>query len=181
MYEIIAQSIGIVAMLFNIFSYQQKKASGVIACQLFGGLFFSINYFMLGAYIGAILNVIATVRAILFLKKDRLHTDNIPWLAIFCALYAGAYVLNFTVFGKEPAVPNFIIECLPVIGMVCTHLAFRHSEAKTIRRFGLVSSATWLVYNIIAFAIGAIACEVFSIISILVAMLRLDRTPAKTK
>jgi len=70
MYEIVAQAVGIVAMFFNIFSYQQKKASTVIAFQLFGSLFFGISYFMLGAYIGAVLNVVGVSRALLFLKRD---------------------------------------------------------------------------------------------------------------
>ena len=76
MYDVIAQGVGIVAMAFNIFSYQQKKAKHIIAFQLFGGLFFGISYFMLGAYIGAVLNVVGVARALLFLKKDKFHTDG---------------------------------------------------------------------------------------------------------
>ena len=38
-----------------------------------------------------------------------------------------------------------------------------------------VSSPAWLIYNIISLSIGAICCEVFSLISILVGLLRLDR------
>lgn len=175
MFEWIAQAVGIVAMVFNIFSYQQKKASGIIACQLFGALFFSVSYFMLGAYIGAILNIVGVARALLFLKRDKFRTDNIPWLVFFCALYVGSYILNFTLFGQELVFKNLVIECLPVIGMVSTNLAFRFNSAKIIRRFGLVSSCSWLIYNIIATAIGATLCEVFSIVSIFVAMVRLDR------
>ena len=175
MYEIAAQAVGVVAMVFNILSYQQKKAKHIIAFQLFGALFFGISYFMLGAYIGAILNVVGVIRALLFLKKEKFHTDNIPWLILFCILYASSYLLNFTLFGQDPTAKNLMVECLPVIGMVSTHLAFRYSSAKTIRRFGLVSSCAWLIYNIIAVAIGAILCEVFSLISIFTAMIRLDR------
>ena len=76
---------------------------------------------------------------------------------------------------------NLVIECLPVIGMVSTNLAFRFDSAKIIRRFGLVSSCTWLIYNIIAVAIGAILCEVFSLASIFIAMARLDKKNATVK
>lgn len=175
MYEVIAQAVGVLAMAFNIFSFQQKKAKHIIAFQLFGALFFGVSYFMLGAYIGAVLNVIGVARALLFLKKDKFHTDNIPWLVFFCSLYVASYVLNFTVFGQEPVFKNLVIECLPVIGMVSTNLAFRFNSAKIIRRFGLISSCSWLIYNMIALAIGAILCEVFSIVSIFIAMVRLDR------
>jgi len=178
MYEIVAQAVGIVAMGFSIFSYQQKKAASIIAFQLFGSLFFGISYFMLGAYIGAVLNVVGVVRALLFLKRDKFHTDNIPWLILFCSLYLTSYVLNFTVFGKQPTFGNLVIECLPVVGMVSTHLAYRYNSAKIIRRFGLVSGCAWLIFNIASVAIGAILCEVFSVISIFIAMVRFDRRTA---
>ncbi len=179
MQEIIAQALGIVAMLFNIFSYQQKSARRIIAFQLFGTLFFSISFYMLDAYMGAILNLVAFIRAILFLKKDKLHTDNTLWMVGFCAVYLAAFVLTFTVFGQKVTPLNLIIECLPVIGMVSTHLAYRSDEARIVRRFGLVSSCVWLIYNIIAVAVGAIACEAFSIVSIFVAMARLDKKNAE--
>ncbi|MBQ4641934.1 MAG: YgjV family protein [Oscillospiraceae bacterium] len=179
MKEIIAQTLGVVAMLFNIFSYQQKSARRIIAFQLFGTLFFSISFYMLDAYVGAILNLVAFIRAILFLKKDKLHTDNVLWMVGFCAVYLGAFVMIFTVFGQEFTVPNLIIESLPVIGMVATHLAYRFDEARIVRRFGLVSACVWLIYNIIAVAVGAIACEAFGIVSIFIAMARLDKKTAE--
>lgn len=181
MNPVIAQAVGIVAMMFNIFSYQMKKAKHIIACQLFGATFFAISYFMLGAYIGATLNCIGVVRALLFLKKEKFHMNHIAWLITFCAMYLGAYLMMFTVFGQEPTVKNLIIGCLPVIGMISTNLAFRYNESKIIRRFGLVSSCSWLIYNINAVAIGAILCEVFSLISIFIAMIRLDRNTAKSQ
>lgn len=161
MYQIVAQAIGIVAMFFNILSYQQKSAKRIIACQLFGAVLFAINFSMLGAYIGAILNVIAMIRAILFLKRETFHTDSIGWLIGFGAAYVGAYILNFTVLGKEPTPFNLIVECLPVVGMFMGHLAFRHNSAKIIRRFSLVSSTSWLIFNVIAVAIAP-ACSIAS-------------------
>ena len=56
--EIIAQAVGIVAMAFNILSYQGKKQSTVILLQFFGGVLFTVNYLMLGATVGGILNLI---------------------------------------------------------------------------------------------------------------------------
>ena len=76
----IAQAVGIVAMFFFVFSYQQKNAKGIILWQMIGTLLFTINFFMLGEYLGAILNFIGFVRAVLFLKKDKLHTGSIGWL-----------------------------------------------------------------------------------------------------
>lgn len=175
----IAQIISIAAMVFNIFSFQQKKASGVIACQMVGGALFAVSFLMLGAYSGGILNIVAAIRAILFLNRDRFKTDKPFWLPIFFTVYILSYAATFVVFHKEPTAVNFIIECLPVIGMIATTFAFRYKDAGVIRRFSLISSCSWLIYNIAALSIGAILCEALSIVSIFVGIYRLDRKKTK--
>ena len=173
--EIIAQAIGLLAMAFNILSYQQKTRNRAIAFQLCGGALFAVNFFLLGAIVGSILNVIAAIRAIIFLNKEKLKADHPAWLVGFTATYILSYILTFTAFGKDPTGFNLIVEFLPVIGMTATTISFRLSDAKAIRKYGLISSPSWLIYNIANFAIGAICCEVLSLISIVIGMIRLDR------
>ena len=172
--EIIAQIVGIFAMLFNILSYQGKKQKTVIALQLIGGALFAINFLMLGALVGGILNILATIRAIVFLFKDKLKADRLPWLFGFVASYIVVYILNFTAFGKEPTAFNLIVEVLPVIGMLALNIGFMLKNASDVRKCGLVSSPAWLIYNIIVGSWGAIACEALTLISIFVGMLRYD-------
>lgn len=172
--EIIAQIIGIMAMLFNILSYQGKKQSTVICLQLIGGLLFALNFFMLGATIGAILNVVAVLRAIIFLFKDKLKAEKLLWFLGFIAVYIAVYVLNFTVLGKEPTAFNLLIELLPVIGMIALNVGFRLKKASSIRKCGLVSSPAWLIYNIAVWSLGAIICEAVTLVSIFIGILRHD-------
>ena len=173
--DLIAQIVGIAAMIFNILSYQQRTRGRVIAFQLVGGALFCVNFYLLGAIVGSLLNAVAVVRAIVFLNKEKLQAQRLPWLIGFTAVYLLSYVLTFTAFGKEPTAANLVIEFLPVIGMTATTISFRLTDAKSIRRYGLISSPSWLVYNIANFSIGAIACEVLSLGSIILGMLRLDR------
>ena len=173
--EIIAQAIGIIAMFFNIISYQSKKQSSVIALQLCGGALFAVNYLLLGATVGGVLNILATIRAVIFLFKDKLKADRLPWLFGFIACFIAIYVLNFTLFGKEPTAINLIIEILPVIGMTALSIGFRLKSAADVRRCGLVSSPSWLIYNIHAGSWGAIICEIFTLVSIFIGILRHDK------
>ena len=173
--EIIAQIIGIVAMLFNILSYQGKQKRTVIMLQLLGGVLFSVNFFMLGATIGGILNILAAIRAIIFIFKNKFKADSIAWLIAFAVSYIVIYILNFTAFGKEPTAFNLIIEILPVIGMLALNIGFRLKDSGSIRKCGLISSPAWLVYNIAAGSWGAIICEAFTLVSIFVGMLRHDK------
>lgn len=179
-YDIAAQAIGILAMLFNIASFQQKRQRAVIACQLGGALLFSLHFFMLGAVIGGILNAIGAVRAVVFIFREKFRADHPLWLAAFLLTYGASYLLTFTLFGKEPTAANLIVELLPVIGMVATTISFHLTDARAIRRFGLISSPSWLIYNIINHSIGAVCCEVLCLCSILTGMARLDRKPTRS-
>ena len=172
--EIIGQILGIIAMAFNIYSFQLKTANKVIVCQLFGGLFFSASFFMIGSVVGGLLNVVAVLRALVYRFKNQLHSDHILWFLLFEALFVASYVLTFTVFKKEFTALNAIIELLPVIGMTASTISFRLQSAKAIRAYGMICSPSWLIYNIINVAIGAIICEVLSICSIIIGMFRYD-------
>jgi len=175
--EFFAQAVGVAAMFFFIFSYQQKNAKSIITWQMVGTLLFTVNFFLLEEYLGAILNFIGFVRAVLFLQKKKLLTDSIGWLIAFTAAYLGAYVLTFTVFGTEPTLPNFLLQCCHVLGMFFQHLGLRNEDTRKIRAFCLVGSVAWLIFNCVVFALGAMLCETFNIISILVAFARFRKKP----
>lgn len=173
--ELIAQTVGIAAMIFNILSYQGKKQSTVIAFQLVGGTLFAVNFLMLGAIVGGLLNIIGAFRAVIFLFKNKLKADRLPWFIGFIAIYLSTYVLNFTLFGKEPTAFNLIIEVLPVIGMISINIGFMRKNASDVRKCGLISSPSWLIYNVAVGSLGATICEILTLISILVGMSRNDK------
>lgn len=174
MIEIIAQAIGVVAMLFNIFSYQQKEQNHVIAWQLIGSLLFTAHFFMLGKYMGGLLNAVGIIRAVVFLNKEKFNSTHILWLIGFILVYFASYLLTFTLFGVEFNFVNAVVEVLPLIGMTATTVAFRCKSSSQTRLLGLISSPSWLVYNIVSLSIGAICCEAFSLVSIIVGIMRLD-------
>ena len=174
MYQFIAQLIGIIAMTFNIFSYQVKSPKGVILMQLFGGALFCVNFFMLGATVGAVMNLIGTFRAIVYSNREKFKADSVFWLLLFISLYVVSYILSFTVFGKEFTLFYAIIEILPVVAMTATTFGFRSNNAKTIRRFALISAPSWLAYNLVFISVGAIICEIISLVSIIVGIIRFD-------
>ena len=174
-YEIVGQIASIIAMGFSIISYQQKIQKRLIICQLLGGAFFSISFFLLGATIGALLNMVVVIRGFLFLSPKKLNPSHPAWLAVFFACYVSFYILNFTVFGTEPTLPNLAIEILPIVGMTSLSIALMFQDSSKVRLFGLISSPAWLIYNIYYSSIGAIICESLSLISIFIGMLRHDK------
>ncbi len=173
--EWIAQGLGIAGMCMNVISYQQKTVKGVVTFQFFGSFLFVANYYLLGAVVGALLNLIASFRAIVFMNKERFHADKPVWLWVFGALYVLSYILSFTLFGSEPTLKNLLVEVLPLFGMMLTTISFQKKEAKKVRLLAMINSPFWLSYNLITFTIGGIIAELFSLTSILIGMFRFDR------
>ena len=174
-FEIAGQVTSIIAMGCMIISYQQKKQQQLIICQLLSGTLFSISFFLLGATIGAVLNLIAAIRAIMFLFSEKLKMSHPAWLVVFIASYITLYILNFTVFGAEPTPANLAIEVLPIIGMTALSVGFMFEDSSKVRLLGLISSPAWLIYNIYYVSVGAIICESLSLISIFIGMIRHDK------
>lgn len=173
--ELIAQILGIASMTMNILSFMQKSQKRIITMQLFGGALFTLNYLLLGSATGAMLNVAAVFRAIVYSNKEKFHAEKKGWFYGFCATFVLIYILTFAAFGKAPSRVNFAIELLPVVSMMIATYAFSLKNAAQVRKLGLIYCPMWLVYNCFVFSIGGILCEIFSICSILVGMWRHDR------
>lgn len=173
--EIAAQIISIAAMGVYLLSFQQKKQNAIIFFQLVANALFSLSFLMLGAMTGAILNLISAIRATLFIYKKQLKTDNNIWLVGFIAVYIASYAWSIFLLGDKLTPITAILELFPVVGMVATTLGYRAKTAKGTRISGLVNEPAWLVYNIYSFSIGAIACNIFSLVSIFVGMARFDK------
>ena len=169
-----AQIIGIFAMAANIIAYQFENRRNIILCQLAGSVLFSVNMFMLDALMGGFLNIVGIVRAIVYFHKDRLKIPLKLVNGIFMVLYLASYVLVFAVFGKQPTLFNLLVELLPLIGMGAMTVGLSMKGSKPIRICGFINSPCWLIYNCLVFSLGGILCEVFGIVSIVSAYLRID-------
>ncbi|MBQ8892810.1 MAG: YgjV family protein [Clostridia bacterium] len=174
MIKIIAQVISIIAMTIALLSFQQKTQKRILLLQFCSSSLFVIHFFMIGALTGCLLNLVGIFRAAVFANRGKKWANHIAWPILFVALFFGVYLLNFTVLGLTPTVGNLLIELLPTLGMFSTTVSFRMEKAAQVRVFSLISAPLWLTYNIINFSIGGILTELFSAISILVGMLRLD-------
>ena len=180
--ELLAQGIGLIAMAMNVLSYQQKTKRGLIAFQLVGATLFAVNFLMLGALVGGILNILGAVRAVVYMNSERFGAHRLAWVLGFSASFVLVYILTFTAFGTPVTPVKLVVELLPVVAMILSTVGFRLKGAKAVRMLGLIVSPCWLVYNLIAGAVGAILCEAISLVSILVGIVRFDLpTGAKGK
>ena len=166
-------------MAMGCLSYQCKNAVGILIFQLLGSVLFAVNFFMLGAVVGGLLNVIAVFRAIVYSNKENFRAESKVWIYLFISLYVLSYILTFTLFGTPFTLKTAILELLPVIAMTATTLGFYVNNAAFIRKMGLICCPGWLIYNIFNLAVGAIICEAVSICSVIIGIIRLDIKKSK--
>ena len=193
---IFVQAIGIAAMIPAFFSFQQKDLKKLLFLQILSTTLYTIHFSLLGAYAGAILNVLSLARTVVYyFKSKRKWAAHKCWQWIFMALFtvsiAGLLIFSSYVrtekagelvaflFKPLPAM-TVILEILPLIGCLSLTYALNRKSAKESRKFSWISSVCWLVYNIVNHSIGAVAGEIINLISIISAIIRLDIKKEKT-
>ncbi|MBQ4137273.1 MAG: YgjV family protein [Clostridia bacterium] len=158
--EITAQIIGIIGSALTIISYQCKNPRKLIMLQGAGGLMFAINFFMLGAYTGALLNLVNVVRSISFAKiKSKNKLLPITLIAVYAISTVFTYNgwLSIAVFAAQTA------------GTVIFYL----DNDKIIKIVSLCFvSPVWFVHNALTGSLGGVMCEGFAMVSIIVYIAR---------
>ena len=68
-----------------------------------------------------------------------------------------------------------------MIGMTIVTISFGMKNVRAIRYLTLLNSPLWLTYNIFAFSVGGIICEILAISSTVIAIFRFDIKRTKLK
>jgi hypothetical protein len=162
----IAQGVGLLAVALFLLSYQQKKRKNIIIMNALSRVLYIVQYIMLGAFSGAVLDVLGTVSSVAAEKKDT------PFIKRHVKLVVA--VLNLAVILGGLLLYENIFSLLPIFGVLFHTGAFWLDNEKTVRRLSLLGSPFWLAYNLVSGAYGSAVGDMLSILSILIAMIRYD-------
>ncbi len=171
MKEVIAQIIGILGMLAAMISYQCKTNRNYFIFQGLSGLFFSIQFIMIGAWAGLVFNGYNIVRALIYQTKK---AKTLPVIIVLEALVLSATLVSIFVF-KEA----WWLVLFTFIAQATGTLAMWTKNGKTIRISQLaVVSPFWLLYDALipTPSIGGILCEVFNMVSVIISFIRFKKT-----
>lgn len=170
MIQIIAQIIGFLAVGLYLLSYQFKKRIHIVSVTCVSNLLYVLQYVLLGALSGAIMDILSTVSAFLAAKKnDDFFKKYAKWVATSSMIIILAAGLTITIIRGN------LLELLPIGGAVFPTLGLWCDNEQTIRKFGLIGAPFWLVYNFITTAYGAAFGSVLSIVSLVLALIRYRR------
>ena len=174
---IIPQIIGITGTVLYILCFQLKHRIGIILMNATSRLLFVIQYCLLGAFAGAILDILGITAAFVATKKDKeffkKHAILIFTLTVAVILAGGIFSIALAFKAMETVTPwAIILSILPTVGVLLHSSAFFLTEERKIRLLSLAGSPFWFVYNTASKAYGSSVGDVLSMASIISAMIR---------
>lgn len=169
--NIVIQIIGIAAMLFSVFSFQMNKHKHIMIMQLLATTLFGLQYFLLGAYTGMAVDIVATLRGIVFYHRDKEWAKSNIWIAVFIIMF----ILSGFLTWQGPS------SLLMTSAMILNTFSFSFTKPKLVRSTILISSPLVLIYNILTGSIGGIINEVCVELSSIIGLLRYDIKRKKDK
>lgn len=167
MKTVVPQIIGLLAVAILLLSYQQKKRSGIILLNVISRCLYITQYLMLGAFSGAVMDVLGAVASVIAGKKHsafvKKHLKAVVAL-VFGAI--GAVGLAMALGSNNPR--DFFS-----LGAVLLQItALWLTREKNIRIVSLTAVPLWFVYNVSSHALGACVGDLLSGCSIVLAMIR---------
>ncbi len=171
MEKVIPQIIGILAVALFLLSYQMKKRRGIIMTNVISRALYILQYLLLGAYSGAILDILGMASSII---AERKHLSFIKKHSRLVFVSVNAVII---ITGATIAYLNrSLLDILPIIGVLLHTSAFWINNEKIIRRVSLLGSPFWFVYNLLSHAYGSAIGDILTMVSIVVAMIKYRKT-----
>ena len=160
---IIAQIIGILALIILMLSFQKNEKKLLLKYQTTSSFLYAIQYIFLGAYTGSLMNLTCMVRNFIFNKYNNKKVP-IYWLIIIIILMVA--FSSITYIG--------IISLLPMLAVVLYSIAIWYGNLKLIRCTEVISCSLFIVYNIRVLAITGLVATIIELIAALIAIYRFD-------
>lgn len=165
--ELITQGLGALGIIAGIISFQCKKHKWILFFRTLNEFLFGVQYLLLGAYTGMMMNFIGCVRNIIFSNNVAKNRKNTVAVLIFSGIFVLFGILTW-------AGPKSI---LIMVAKVLTSLAYGNKNTTVVRTVVLITSSCWLIYNSFVGSYAGILCEIFTLGSLILGIIRLDLIP----
>ena len=151
-------------MAVIVISYQQKSHKNILTLQMVSGLLFTVHYLMLGAYTGAIMNLLGAFRSLVYSNRRKYWASSKIWPIGFSVAFLISGILTW----------DNVFSVFPLIAMLMSSVVLWIEQPKINRMLSLPTSTCWLIYNIKTVSYPGIITEIFVLSSIVIGIIRLD-------
>lgn len=147
---IISQVLVFTSMLFLAITFFIKNKTLILVFSGVACLLYALQYLLLGAYTGMVLDLAAVVRAVwFFICENKSKKTRLVSLIVVNVIMAS---LGFITFSN-------LFDLLIICAALVYTYALWQKNIKIYRYLALSSSASWLIYNIYHNTVFGIICE----------------------
>lgn len=166
-YPYAVEILGLLGILASIVAFQCKSHGKVLFYRAMNEVFFGIQYILLGAYTGAMMDGIGCFRNYLFAKNVRRGKSNRTFVVAFSLLFT---VLGLLTWDGAKSV-------LVIAAKVLSTAAYGNKNLFIVRTVILLTSSSWLAYNLLVGSYAGALCEVLTLGSLVLGIFRYDVLP----
>lgn len=154
---------GIGAMISLFISHQKKSRSGILIYKLCADVLWAAHYFCLGAYAGAIPNIVGVLRESVFINRGRHKFADKPiWPCLFILINLTLSILSFEAW----------YDLLPICASVFVTVSLWINDPKLTKCISVPVSCAFLAYDVFVGSYIGIVNESLAIISIIIFFIR---------
>lgn len=168
---IIAQIFGFAGLACSVSAYQCKKHKRVMILKTLNEMLFAFQYFFLGTYTGMAMNIISSVRNLTFSYLVKKEKNTLPFQILFCMAFIVSGIFTWK---------NYL-SLIVIFAKLLTTVVYGMKNTKYLRFATVPTSIFWLIYNFSCKATAGVISEIFSLISLISAIIRIDIIGEKNK
>lgn len=161
-----AQIIGLFAVKTFLLSYQQKKRKNIIMWNVTSRVLYIIQYLLLGAFEGAVLDILGMISSVAAQKKHNKIIEK--YVVLFVC------IINIIILAAGLFLYENVFSLFPIMGVILHTSAFWITNERIIRIVSFLGSPFWLIYNLARLAYGSAIGDILTMISIGTAICRYD-------
>ena len=168
---IIGQILGIVAIIIGFVTFQMKTKRQILFMQTTTAVIFCVHYFLIGAMTGVVMNIVATIRNLVYdycgTKGYKTKLVPITFVVIQAAVAILVWEAWYSVF--------------VLLGICINTYCMSLSKPQNVRSSILVSSPLVFIYNAFTLSIGGMIYESVAVASSAIGLFRYMKNKKEKK
>lgn len=161
---IIAQGMTIIGSILLSITFFTKDKKLILILSCLSTVMYCINYLLLGAYTGMIMNLVAMFRVVWFYINEKLEKDNEYISLIVCSiLIVVSGIITYASWA----------DILVILAMVLYTYSVWQKSIAFYRWSGIACSIGWIIYNFLCSALFANITEAIMMVVKIVGIIKL--------
>lgn len=165
--DILIQLIGGLGILASIAAFQCRQHKYILGLRTLSEFIFAVQYLLLGAYTGMAADLLGCLRNLVFTRQIAAGKKTNGSILLFSLAFAAFGLLTW----EGPK------SLLVIFAKVLSTVAYGNKNPTVVRTIILLTSSSWLIYNIYVFSLAGILCEIVTLVSLIAGIIRMDLLP----